>query len=64
MRNSSGDRKRKRSRIVRWIIAAFVVCALAEPVVMYKVLVREKEQRSVATQSLSATPKTVTTAGE
>jgi len=54
MESRSGTRRRGRSRIVRWIIVAFVVCALAEPVIMYEVLARQKQVRSVAAQSANA----------
>ncbi|HEY9595139.1 MAG TPA: hypothetical protein VHE79_11715 [Spirochaetia bacterium] len=57
----NGGRKR---RVVRWIIVAFVVCALAEPVIMYKVLAHQKQLRSATSQSLSSTPTLNVTTGE
>jgi hypothetical protein len=59
-----GDRRRRRSPVVRWIIIAFVVCALAEPVVMYELLAHERQVRAAAVQSMSSTPTVNVTAGE
>ncbi len=47
--NERGARKTRRRRIVRIVIAALVFAAVIEPLVMYRVLVRERaERRAVA----------------
>ena len=65
MRGTGGDRKKKRSSIFKVVIITVLLCALIEPFVMYKVLVREREQRRIASQSLVSAPSSlVVSAGE
>ena len=64
MQSSVKDGRKRRARVVRWIIVAFVVCALAEPVIMYEVLAHEKQMRGAAAQSLSSTPTLKIATGE
>ena len=43
---------RRRPRIWRIVIVAVLVAAIAEPIVMYLALAREKEQRRIASELL------------
>ncbi len=56
MRSAGGDGKKRRSFIIKVVIITVLLCALIEPLVMYKVLSNEREQRRVASQSLVSAP--------
>jgi hypothetical protein len=64
MRHAGGDRKHKRS-FIKIVILTVLLCALAEPFIMYKVLAREREQRRIASQPpVSAATTLVVSTGE
>jgi hypothetical protein len=47
-----GDHKRRR-RVLRVVIAVLVFAAVAEPLVMYRVLMRERADRAMAEAPLA-----------
>jgi hypothetical protein len=53
---AGGDRKHRRSRTLKVVILVVVLCTLVEPLVMYKVLARQREQRRVASQAFMGAP--------
>ncbi len=49
--NGAGARKARRRRIIRIVLGALVFAAVVEPLVMYRVLVRERAERRVVAEA-------------